>query len=98
MHAFISWQHSWSKFGEIPVNILKKSNFSFDELTICVNHALINGKFWSIFKNAVTLVHKKDDDPADKTNFSPLSSKVFEQIQYNQLDKYVGTFLNKIFS
>ena len=45
MHAFISWQHSWSKFGEIPVNILKKSNFSFDELTICVNHALINGKF-----------------------------------------------------
>ena len=31
--------------GEIPVNILKKSNFSFDELTICVNDALINGKF-----------------------------------------------------
>ena len=42
--------------------------------------------------------NKKDDDPADKTNFSPLSSKVFERIQYNQLDKYVGTFLNKIFS
>ena len=32
--------------GEIPVNILKKSNFSVDELTICVNYdALINGKF-----------------------------------------------------
>ena len=30
---------------EIPVNILKKPNFSLDELTICVNHALINGKF-----------------------------------------------------
>ena len=45
MHVFISCQHSWITFGEIPVNILKKSNFSFDELTICVNHALINGKF-----------------------------------------------------
>ena len=30
--------------GEIPVNILKKSNFSFDELTICINYAFINGK------------------------------------------------------
>ena len=31
--------------GEIPVNVLKKSNFSFDKLTICVNYALINKKF-----------------------------------------------------
>ena len=31
--------------GEIPVNVLKKSNFSFEELTICVNYTLINGKF-----------------------------------------------------
>ena len=31
--------------GEIPLNILKKSNFSFDELTICVNYALINPIF-----------------------------------------------------
>ena len=31
--------------GEIPVRILKKSNFPFDELTICVNYGLINGKF-----------------------------------------------------
>ena len=57
--------------GEIPVNIMKKSYFSFNELTICVNHALINGKFPSILKNAdihkkCTPVHKKDD-PSDKT-------------------------------
>ena len=31
--------------GEIPVNILKKSNFSFNEFTICVNYSLINRKF-----------------------------------------------------
>ena len=55
--------------GEIPVNVLKKSNFSFDELTICVNYVLINGKSPITLKNAnVTPVHKKDD-PTDKTNF-----------------------------
>ena len=31
--------------GEMPVNMLKKSNFSFAELTKCVNYALTNGKF-----------------------------------------------------
>ena len=87
--------------SEIPVNVLKKSNFSFDELTICVNYALINGKFPITLKNAnVTPVHKKDD-PTDKTNFRPISvlpllSKVFERVIYNQLGKYMDTFLNKL--
>ena len=87
--------------GEIPVNILKKSNFSFDELIICVNYALINGKFPITLKNAnVTPVQKKED-PTDKTNFKPISvlpllSKVFERVIYNQLGKYMDTFLNKL--
>ena len=81
--------------GEMPVNVLKKSNFSFDELTICVNYGLINGKFPITLKNVnVTPVHKKDD-PTDKTNFRPISvlpllSKVFERVIYNQLGKYIG--------
>ena len=37
---------------EIAVNILKKSNFSFDELTICVNYTLNNGTFPITLKNA----------------------------------------------
>ena len=83
--------------GEIPVNVLKKSNFSFDQLTICVNYALINRKFTITLKNAnVTLVHKKDDR-TDKTNFRPIGvfpllSKVFERFIYNQLGKYMGTY------
>ena len=87
--------------GEIPVNVLKKSNFSFDELTICVNYTLINGKFPITLKNAnVTPVHKKDN-PTDKTNFQPISvlpllSKVFERVISNQLGKYMDTFLNKV--
>ena len=44
--------------GVILVNILNKSNFYFDELTICVNYALINGKFPANLKDAnVTPVH-----------------------------------------
>ena len=87
--------------GEIPVNILKKLNFYFDELTIFVNYALINGKFPITLKNAnVIPVHKKDD-PTDKTNFRSVSvlsllSKVFQRVIYNQLGMYVDTFLNKL--
>ena len=31
--------------NEIPINILQRSDFCFDKLTIFVNHTLINGKF-----------------------------------------------------
>ena len=55
--------------GEIPVNILKKYKFYFDELTVCINRSLIYGKLPSAFKNAnVEPVHEKND-PIDKTNF-----------------------------
>ena len=80
--------------GEIPVNTLKKSNFSFDELTKCVNYALGNGKFPITLKNAnVTPVHKKDDPTV---SVLPLLSKVFERVIYNQLGKHMDTFLNKL--
>ena len=36
--------------GEIRVTVLKNSNFCFDELTICVNYPLINGKFPNTLK------------------------------------------------
>ena len=83
------------------VNVLEKSNFSFDQLTICVNDALINGKFPINLKNAnVTSIHKKDD-PTVQTNFRPVSvlpllSEVFERIIYNELSKYMDPFLNKL--
>ena len=63
---------------------------------------MINGKFPITLKNAnVIPVHKKDN-PTDKTNFRPVSilpllSKAFEQVIYNQLSKYMDTFLNKLF-
>ena len=80
---------------------MKKSNFSFDELTICVNYALINEKFPITLKNANATPVQMKDDPTDKTNFQPISvlpllSKVFERVIYNQLGKYMDTFLNKL--
>ena len=62
---------------------------------------MTNETFPITFKNAnVTPVHKKDD-PTDQTNFRPVSvlpqlSKVFERVIYNQLGKYMDTFLNKL--
>ena len=85
--------------GEIRVNVLKNSNVCFDELTTCINYALINGKFPNTLKNAnVTPIHKKND-PTDKINFSvlPLLSKVFKRVIYKQLCKYMESFLNKQF-
>ena len=46
--------------GEIPLNILRKSNITFGELTECINYTLKNGKFPDSLKNAnITPVHKK---------------------------------------
>ena len=62
---------------------------------------MINGKFPITLKNSnVTSAHKKDD-PTDKANFRPVNvlpllSKVFERVIYNQLGKYMVTFLNKL--
>ena len=80
---------------------MKESNFSFDELTICVNYALITGKIPITLRNAnVIPVHKKED-PTDKTNFQPVSvlpllSKMSERVIYKQLGKYMDIFVNKL--
>ena len=62
--------------GEIPVNTLKKPNFSFDKLTICVNHALINGKFLSTLENTYVTLADKKNDPTDQTSFRPVSTYI----------------------
>ena len=87
--------------GQTPLNILKKSNFIFDELAECVNNTLKNEKFPHWLKNAnVTPVYKKDD-LTDKVNYRPVSvlpliSKTFEKVIYDQLRAYMDLFLNKL--
>ena len=38
-------QNNKAAGGEIPLNFLKKSNFTFHKLTECINYTLKNGKF-----------------------------------------------------
>lgn len=75
--------------------------FCFDELTDCVNHALINGKVPIPLKNASVILVCNKHDPAYKVNFRPVSdlpllSKVFERLRYNQLKDYINKFINKL--
>ena len=85
--------------GGIPVDILKKSNFCFRELTKCISKAFNENKFPDTLKLS-DIVFKKLD-PTDKTNLRPVSllpllSKVFEKYMYGQLYEYAETFTNKL--
>ena len=87
--------------GEIPIQILKESEFTFETLTNCINKSIETGYFPDSLKEAnITPIFKKDD-PLDKSNYRPVSilpliSKVFERLIYNQLSEYTESFLNHI--
>ena len=66
---------------EIPMQILKESEFTFECLSNCINHSI---EETGIFKK---------DDPLVKSNYRPVStlpllSKVYERIIYNQLSQH----------
>ena len=87
--------------GEIPVDILKNSEFCFSELTKCINKAFNENRFPDTLKLSDIVPVFKKLDPTDKTNFRPVSvlpllSKVFEKIMYDQLYGYTETFLDKL--
>ena len=87
--------------GEIPIQILKESEFTFETLTNCINNSIETGYYLDSLKEAnITPIFKKDD-PLDKSNYRPVSilpliSKVFERLIYNQLSEYTESFLNHI--
>ena len=77
--------------GEIPTQILKESEFTFETLKNCISQSLkTTGEFPGSLKlGRLTPTYKKDD-PLDKLNYRPVSilpvlSKVYERIIYNQL-------------
>ena len=73
-----------TKAGEIAVNVLKKSQICFLDLTNCINEAIRNNKFPDSLKlPGITPVYKKLD-PNDKANYKlvsvlPWLSKVFKK-------------------
>ena len=68
--------------GEIPVDILKNSEFCFSELTKCINKDFNENKFQDILISSDFVPAFKKHDPTDKAKFRPnsvfpLLSKVF---------------------
>ena len=59
--------------GEIPVDILKNSEFCFSELTKCINKPFNENKFPDILKLSDIVLVFKRLDPTNKTNFRPVS-------------------------
>ena len=87
--------------GEIPIQILKESEFTFEILTNCINKSIETGCFPDSLKEAnITPIFKKDD-PLDKSNYRPVSilpliSKVYQRLIYIQLSEYTESFLSHI--
>ena len=88
--------------GDIPLNILKQSRFTYKMLTDCINDAIVRENIFpdSLKFGDITPVHKKDET-TNKENCRPVSvlpliSKIFERIIYDQLSKYLEKYLNSI--
>ena len=87
--------------GDIPIQILKQSGFTYQILTDCINDAINKGVFPESWKIAnITPAHKKDE-PTNKENYRPVSvlpllSKVFQRLLYIQLSEYLEKYLNTL--
>ena len=56
---------------EIPIQILKESEFTFEIVTNCINRSL--AVFWVVWKKQISLPFFKKDDPHDKSNYRSVS-------------------------
>ena len=87
--------------GEIPIQILKESEFTFEKLINCINKSIETGYFPDSLKEVNITSIYKIDDPLDKSSYRPVSilplvSKAFQRLIYNQLSEYTEGFLNHI--
>ena len=88
--------------GEIHLNILNQSRFTYEMSTDCINDAIVGEKIFpdSLKFVNITPVHK-NDKTTSKENYRPvkvlpLISKIIERIIYDQLSKYLEKHLNSI--
>ena len=88
--------------GEIPLNILRQSRFTYEMLTDCINDAIVGVIIFpdSVKFADITPVHNKDET-TNKENYRPVSvlpliSKIFERVIYDQLSEYLEKYLNSI--
>ena len=76
--------------GEIPLNVLKQSSFTYVKDSFPDSLKLAN----------IKSVHKKDE-PTDKENYRPVSvfpllSKIFGRLIDDQLNEYLDQYLNSL--
>ena len=88
--------------GEIPLNILKQSRFTYKMLADCIKDAIVGEDIFpdSLKIGDITPVHKKGET-TNKENYRPISvlpliSKIFERIIHDQLSEYLEKYLNSI--
>ena len=91
-----------SASGDILLNVLRYSEFTFSYLTECINEVFRNSKYPESLKLSDIVPVYKKKDPIDKSNFRPISilpllSKVFENVIFDQLSNYMNNFLNSGF-
>ena len=87
--------------GEIPTQILKESECTFEILTSCINKSIETGCFPDGLKEANITPIFKNNNPLDKSNYwpvsiLPLTSKVYERLIYNQLSECTESFVSHI--
>ena len=87
--------------GDIPLKVLKSSEFTFSYLTECIKEVLRNSKYPESLKLFDTVPVYKKKHLTDKSNFRPISilplpSKVFEKVIFDQLCNYMNKFLNSL--
>ena len=84
--------------GDIPVKLLKESEFIFPYLANYVSEAIIDCEFLDHLKLSNILPVYKKKDPTDKVNYKPISILPLLSLVYEkQLYEYMGNFLNEIF-
>ena len=87
--------------GDIPLSVLRYSEFTFSYMTECINEVLRNSKYPESLKLSDIVPVYKKKDPTDKSNSRPISilpllSKVFEKVIFDQLSNYMNNFLNSL--
>ena len=92
---------SKSVSGDIPLKVLKSSEFTFSYLTECISEVLRNSKYPESLKLFDTVPVYKKKHLTDKPDFRPISilplpSKVFEKVIFDQLCNYMNKFLNSL--
>ena len=87
--------------AEIPIQILKESEFTFEIFTNCINKSIETSCFLDSLKEANTTPIFKKDNPLNNSNYRsvsilPFILKVYERLIYNQLSEYTESFLSHV--